>query len=515
MVHWHAGKQARLRGVLFAMGSFFRQDEIDRQASVLYGFALYSVWTFVALHDVLRFAANAEKTTPSLFFSICTPLALAGCMLLVGLNWKRGAAVLSRPVSTGLLSAAALVGSFMMVLLDRESVVRSIGSIGAQVCFELLLLVWFKTFANFDLEIIVKKIPGILALMGAVCGILLLVPSEAQMVLLATLPLGQAAFLIAAEVKVDPAPESTRSADRRVLEKVIGGALAFCALVGLLLSFARFNSRDHLPTLFYYFFLLEVGFILFGASCFIAASSYRNRRVYANTFSARPMVSIALCALVLAGTPFAFNAERVYSCIGLGGFNIAFIVLFLLMGKHFSCSSVHLFALGRAAYSAMAAVGNFAVLKLIDIESPQGVDVATFILIFCCQALVAICFTAFWMVRHSAGVEDQEGATHAEMPALAGTADPDPDAGGQEEPDRDRPSAISLLARRYRLSERETEVAALFIKGRSVKRTSEELFLSTGTVNTYLRRIYQKMDIHTRQELLDLFDAEKEQARGR
>ena len=58
-------------------------------------------------------------------------------------------------------------------------------------------------------------------------------------------------------------------------------------------------------------------------------------------------------------------------------------------------------------------------------------------------------------------------------------------------------------------------MAALFIKGRSVKRTSEELFLSTGTVNTYLRRIYQKMDIHTRQELLDLFDAEKEQARGR
>ena len=34
-------------------------------------------------------------------------------------------------------------------------------------------------------------------------------------------------------------------------------------------------------------------------------------------------------------------------------------------------------------------------------------------------------------------------------------------------------------------------------------------------MNTYLRRIYQKMGIHTRQELLDLFDTEKEQAKGR
>lgn len=46
----------------------------------------------------------------------------------------------------------------------------------------------------------------------------------------------------------------------------------------------------------------------------------------------------------------------------------------------------------------------------------------------------------------------------------------------------------------------------LLLKGRTIARIQEELFISAGTVNTHTRHIYQKMGIHDRQQLLDLAD---------
>lgn len=61
----------------------------------------------------------------------------------------------------------------------------------------------------------------------------------------------------------------------------------------------------------------------------------------------------------------------------------------------------------------------------------------------------------------------------------------------------------SLLAQRYRFSARETEVFEHFVHGRSASHIAKSLFISDNTVKTHLRRIYQKADVHSRQELLD------------
>ena len=67
-------------------------------------------------------------------------------------------------------------------------------------------------------------------------------------------------------------------------------------------------------------------------------------------------------------------------------------------------------------------------------------------------------------------------------------------------------STVCHMAQAYHLSEREVSVMVLLLKGRSMKRTAEELYLSIGTVNTYVKRIYAKMGVHTRQELIDRFE---------
>ena len=62
------------------------------------------------------------------------------------------------------------------------------------------------------------------------------------------------------------------------------------------------------------------------------------------------------------------------------------------------------------------------------------------------------------------------------------------------------------IAWRYRLSEREGEVMLLLVRGRNAARIQKELCLSKSTVSTHRQHVYEKLGIHTRQELIDLIE---------
>ena len=62
------------------------------------------------------------------------------------------------------------------------------------------------------------------------------------------------------------------------------------------------------------------------------------------------------------------------------------------------------------------------------------------------------------------------------------------------------------LAQQIGLSARELEVLEEFARGRSAASIAEKLFISTNTVKTHLRRIYEKAGIHSRRELLDMME---------
>lgn len=64
----------------------------------------------------------------------------------------------------------------------------------------------------------------------------------------------------------------------------------------------------------------------------------------------------------------------------------------------------------------------------------------------------------------------------------------------------------SELRNEFGLSEREQEVLELLAQGRSIPYIVKLLGVSTSTAKTHARHIYQKLGIHTKQELLDLFE---------
>ncbi len=65
---------------------------------------------------------------------------------------------------------------------------------------------------------------------------------------------------------------------------------------------------------------------------------------------------------------------------------------------------------------------------------------------------------------------------------------------------------LAAFATDHGLSPRETEVFELLVKGRSAPFIRDELCISLNTVTSHIKHIYTKLEVHTRQELIDLVD---------
>lgn len=73
--------------------------------------------------------------------------------------------------------------------------------------------------------------------------------------------------------------------------------------------------------------------------------------------------------------------------------------------------------------------------------------------------------------------------------------------------DADLSERVECFATAYGLTKRETDVFCYLAKGRSLPYIADVLFVTTGTVKTHTMHIYRKLNVNSRQELLDLFEA--------
>lgn len=68
--------------------------------------------------------------------------------------------------------------------------------------------------------------------------------------------------------------------------------------------------------------------------------------------------------------------------------------------------------------------------------------------------------------------------------------------------------SVSSLCETVGLSQRQSEIFAYLARGRNASSIARELIVSEHTVKAHIYRIYQKMEIHSQQELIDLVEEE-------
>ena len=63
-----------------------------------------------------------------------------------------------------------------------------------------------------------------------------------------------------------------------------------------------------------------------------------------------------------------------------------------------------------------------------------------------------------------------------------------------------------VLTRRYLLTTRESEVMELLVRGNTAADIAKKLTISENTAKTHVKRLYAKLDVHKRRDLLALFE---------
>ena len=178
------------------------------------------------------------------------------------------------------------------------------------------------------------------------------------------------------------------------------------------------------------------------------------------------------------------------------------MVLTLLARKN-PHASVSVFSWGFAMNSIGVIVGANAgrVVNLYLRDNPQVVTLVVAVIVLLLVSYVVIVLRGFSFDATISEVREMEPV---EIDRI------DDNANGEDYEIR-----CDALARRDGLTRREREVFGLLARGRTGVFIQNELVVSYNTVKAHIKHIYQKMDVHTHQELIDLFEsARNDDVRG-
>ena len=109
-------------------------------------------------------------------------------------------------------------------------------------------------------------------------------------------------------------------------------------------------------------------------------------------------------------------------------------------------------------------------------------------------------------------IHEEKQAKPSPEPVVGATAPNNQSAGlqtdaGERRHDHSFVSKCKNIALEYGLTPRELEVLIILAQGNTLARVQEELVISEGTAITHRRNIYRKLDVHSKQELIDFVAA--------
>ena len=282
------------------------------------------------------------------------------------------------------------------------------------------------------------------------------------------------------------ASKQQRAETHRISRKVVGGSVVFGLAGGLMETYASDPGSVATPT--FAATLLLLALFCAGSLQVVGVTA---RRSGSDGEVSRLLVGVYRLALLLMMTgylfmpvlePFGVPGDSIVLA-GYLGLSAVLVSLFVLMAKLTGMDAALSFSRGFAALY-LGEAGGLALGNVLQIASPSG-DIP-FAVASC--AGFATLFAYLFLF------------TEGDFLALSRIA---------KQADRFE-DACRVMASKFKLSKRESEILPLALRGRTGERMAAELFIAKSTVDTHLRRIYGKCGVHSRQELIDLGERESQ-----
>lgn len=206
----------------------------------------------------------------------------------------------------------------------------------------------------------------------------------------------------------------------------------------------------------------------------------------------------------------AFNlfSESVSSFCISAGYTMQSILIMIIIASicyRYGASPIWLFGIERGVRQIFMLLGRDTSQALGSIGvAPANIEVVTSTLAVISIVAATMIFMSEKELSSNWGAVPVTPETQSSLPA-------EPRSKTPAEKKHELATRVAAVAREYKLSTREEEVLLLLGQHKTVGIIERELFIANGTAKAHVRHIYQKLDIHTRQELFDMLGVEAEQ----
>lgn len=484
------------------MPGFIRLLFPTKQHLALLGLCIPQTWMCVVSQGYVCASVEFQLAFHSGMLAALLLLALSHRKLPVApkhrVDWVAAGAMASLP-------AAGIIGGPFGTA--AETAFGTIAGIGIAWCFAR----WFATYCRRT----VRDATGYILLgfsIGAL-GCLLLIEAATVTVSLSLLPLSLIPFaspiLLSTvgrlDAPADHAP-STESPGEGLLCRRDKAQIAFlvvqvgvyCLLFGNGILFGALqNGIAGLPTMSAT--LLNYGLrTLFTLLLFVwvALQSQEGRGTVRATFNA----VLLLIAFALFIFWFLGGHDRAisYGMLSLAR-NLVLVLIYLALVKTVKlsrCDPYFAFGVGRGVYELSVVLGMLVYGLLGPSFTAEGLGEGMVYI----TSLFVFVFLSSCFFATAQGLLEDSGRDGDAVALKQGRGADAPTA---------ETKALSVLREDYALGVREYQILELFYRGHSKRRIADSLGLSENTVRWYLQQLYNKLDVHNRDELFELVDSLK------
>ncbi|MGE9983483.1 response regulator transcription factor [Slackia isoflavoniconvertens] len=281
----------------------------------------------------------------------------------------------------------------------------------------------------------------------------------------------------------------------RDIKDLLCGPFSSRALAGILLTMVvsgglRTYTGAEAPAVYHDPFIVAASTLAIAAiflvySLFLPHTSFKLGPLYR---TAAPLFALGVAALTVFNEP---DSATAYFAASAGSMFIDMLtwVLLVEIARSSRLSALLIFAVGRCAIHTGMALGEIAALAF-----------PSMMVAFCVSSIVILIVIAGFMFS------DRDNALVFE-PVEEGELDVEACEPNAEKPAPTMDERIAAVAEKFGLTARETEVFTLWATGHGAKSIEEKLVLSSATVRTHIRHIYEKLDVHSRAELIELLES--------
>ncbi len=464
-----------------------RFDASVRSASIpmVVGFGLCQLWISLCFFAPQLFPENSSVMVYEMSM-VLSAIALVPCLVMA----KRMECFLSNRTALYALAVCAGIGTCIIPISSGESlgafILQVLAAALTGVSSGWLFVAWYQAFCRAD------DLPGFVLSVVAASVFMYLITAIALIpaitpwifVLVASgIPVVSVYYLVRSPRSDNFVVEYHLPKRHTLPWRILA---VFCVSLFTVSFIDEFMRNYYLcgTDLAFYSGGLNLALLLLKIACSVVMLSVISERDISGLYKA----SFLLTMIAVLFIPYStISTEFFYGITNFGAFLFKTIVIVVAFNyfRHFRTAPVIVFALTRLTFS-LDLLSGFAlheVIRYIMAFDEKFLGVTSVIM-----GLVLIAIYLFAFTKENT-------LPPLTMRTAAGT------------PVRDMlPSRCARLARMGKLSKRETEVLGLIAKGHSTPRIMEELGLSKNTVNTHTSHIYQKLQVHSRQELLDLLE---------